>query len=894
MRILYAYLRQALLLLLAGGLLASPATAGTLAATPSLAGVLNPDGTVKTGASGSFDARQFRLETAPDGRPVFRPAGTAGAGDARWQGGFGLPNGTDGQLLTVVRQGADLYIGGSFTVIGNTAARNVARWNGTAWSSLGSGLNGTANAMALTATGELYVGGKFTQAGGVPARNVARWNGSTWSALGLGVESNIRSELAEVDALALAANGDLYVGGFFDQAGSLTDTNNLARWDGTAWSRLGTLAYNGTNSYVKSLVVAASGDLYVGGQFTRAGNANATRIAKWNGSVWTTLGQGIGSVSTDGVFAMALAPNGDLYAGGSFVQAGGRAANALAKWNGTAWTPFIAFPVTGLGNGVNSYVQALAVAANGDLYVGGLFTQVGRTNTTGVAKWDGAAWSTLGAGVGNGGGSGAYALSLAASGELYAVGLFDRAGALPVENLARWNGVAWTTAPGTAALGLNQQILAVAVASNGDVYVGGLFYRAGGVAANNVAKWNGTMWSALGSGITAAGSAFNLDPAVFSLAIAPNGDLYVGGYFSLVGSLRANNIARWNGSTWSTLGTGNTTNGVSGDGFSLAIVHALAVAPSGDVYVGGNFIAAGGQPANFVARWSGTAWSSLGTGPANGVYGVVSALVVAPSGNLYVGGNITQAGGQPALRVAKWNGAAWSPLGMGLSQSGSPYCTVSALALAPNGDLYAGGDMTIAGTVPVNHVAKWNGTAWSAVGTGVGIAINNGVQALALAATGELYAGGTFGQAGALPVANVARWDGTTWNPLGTGLNRAPTAIAIGPTGLVYMGGVFTTTGDGSKALAYFAIYDPALPLATASPVAAPPSLYPNPAHHTAVLRLPTGTRPQPLALLDAQGRVVRQYPAPAGAEAELDLRGLPAGMYLVRCGPTTQRLLVE
>ena len=73
-----------------------------------------------------------------------------------------------------------------------------------------------------------------------------------------------------------------------------------------------------------------------------------------------------------------------------------------------------------------------------------------------------------------------------------------------------------------------------------------------------------------------------------------------------------------------------------------------------------------------------------------------------------------------------------------------------------------------------------------------------------------------------------------------------------------------------------------------------PATLFPNPARRTAILRLPTGTVPAPLVLTDALGRAVRRYPAPAGAEAALDLSGLPAGLYLLRGAGLAQRLVVE
>ena len=83
--------------------------------------------------------------------------------------------------------------------------------------------------------------------------------------------------------------------------------------------------------------------------------------------------------------------------------------------------------------------------------------------------------------------------------------------------------------------------------------------------------------------------------------------------------------------------------------------------------------------------------------------------------------------------------------------------------------------------------------------------------------------------------------------------------------------------------------------LATApGKAAAPLGLWPNPAHGAATVRLPAGTDAVPLLLLDGLGRLVRRYPAPTEAETLLDLRGLPAGLYLLQVGSARQRLTVE
>jgi hypothetical protein len=877
------------MLFLVPGFFTLPAVADPRAALPQvaspLAAALNPDGTLRPGASGSFDARQFRLETAPDGRPRFRPAQTSGGGDERWLAGFGLPNGSTSEVLAVLHTGTDLYVAGRFTAIGNTAARGVARWDGTSWSALGTGINGEVYSLAVGPGGAVYAGGTFTEAGGSSAANVARWDGSRWSALGAGLRSGI-APTTRVYALAVDAGGSLYAGGTFNESGSMSDLNNVARWDGSRWNRMGTLAANGTNSNVWALAFGPSGTLYVGGQFTQAGGSNASRIATWNGTSWAALGAGIGSGGTDVVEALAFTPAGDLFVGGSFTRAGSLTANSIARWNGTAWSALIAAPATGQGNGVNDEVKALLAGPAGEIYAAGRFTRAGLTNTNHVARWSGTAWSTLGTGVGPTLSEPINALQLSSSGELYAGGLFQLAGSVNVENLARWNGSAWNPMPGTTtARGLNGSAFAVAIAPNGDAYVGGIFTYAGGVAANAIARWNGTSWSALGAGITIVTPRVGIG-YVRALAFAPNGDLYVGGSFNRAGSVAAAGVARWNGSTWSALGSG-----VGGP--SIPFVEALAVAPGGDVYVGGNFTNAGGTAANYVARWNGSSWSALGSG----VNGVAEDFALAPTGEVYVAGSFSTAGGAAANAVARWNGSSWSSLGLGLHYPGGAAGRAFDIVLAPGGVIYAAGEFSQAGGLPASRVARWDGSRWSALGAGVGSATSalDGAYKMVLAANGDLYVGGSFDLAGGSPAPNIARWDGSSWSPLGTSLNDAVMDLTQDANGRLYAAGYFTATGDGSKAVCSYGIYDPALALAsTRATAAAAAQLYPNPTRATVTLQLGADLPRQPLSLHDAQGHLVRSYPAPAGRSVSLDLRGLPAGTYLLQLGELTRRVVLE
>ena len=116
--------------------------------------------------------------------------------------------------------------------------------------------------------------------------------------------------------------------------------------------------------------VAVSGtNVYVGGSFTKAGSVNATNIARWNGTSWSALGNGV----NDRVYAIAVQGN-QVFAGGKFTQAGSVNVNFIAKWDGSSWSAL----GTGANNGVGGYVYTLAARTDGPagVYVGGAFISV--------------------------------------------------------------------------------------------------------------------------------------------------------------------------------------------------------------------------------------------------------------------------------------------------------------------------------------------------------------------------------------------------------------------------------------------------------------------------------------------------------------------------------------
>jgi hypothetical protein len=694
--------------------------------------------------------------------------------DADWVSLSSLP-GTDQTVWAIVVDGSgNVYVGGQFTAIGTVPANRIAKWDGSVWSALGSGMSDVVYALAVSGT-NLYAGGYFSTAGGVPANRIAKWDGSGWSALSSGMSSP-----TDYEVCALAVSGtNLYAGGYFTTAGGVAATN-IAKWNGSAWSALGSGI--GGSYYATVLALAVSGtDLYAGGDFTTAGGVSANYIAKWDGSAWSALGSGIGAVH-------ALAVSGtDLYAASG---------NNIAKWNGSTWSP--------LGSGMsggNFGVRALAV--NGTtLYAAGDFTTAGGVTANCVARWNGSAWSALGSGIGGSDPPGFGINALAVSGtNLYAGGYFSSAGGVTAYNLAKWNGGAWSAWGSQVNTYVNGGINALAVSGN-NLYAGGHFGTAGGVTASKIAKWNGSAWSALGSGINTY--------FVYGLAVSGN-NLYAGGNFTPAGGVAAtnifSNIAKWNGSAWSALGSGMDNT-----------VYALAVSGT-DLYAGGWFTNAGGVKANKVAKWNGSVWSALGSG----IDGAVYALAVSGT-NLYAGGYFSTAGGVPAINIAKWNGSAWSALGSGLGYAYPYYAYVYALAVDGRGHLFAGGSFTNAGGMPASYIAEWDGGAWSALGSGM----NDQVSALAVSSTG-LFAGGSFTNAGGVPANYIARWDGGAWWALGSGMSSQVSTLAADEMGHLFVGGSFYRAGINAS------FYIAQANLGNA-PTNAPPVILASPASRTVPL----------------------------------------------------------
>ena len=288
----------------------------------------------------------------------------------------------------------------------------------------------------------------------------------------------------------------------------------------------------------------------------------------------------------------------------------------------------------------------------------------------------------------------------------------------------------------------------------------------------------------------------SLNGAVYALNTDDPGVLFAGGSFTSAGGhATASYLARWNGTTWSAVGSPHL-NGA---------VHAIAY-HAGKVYAGGVFTNAGGNPnLDFVAVWNGHVWGPVCNSAGPLVTGNVNALQIIGS-TLYIGGSFANGAGIASadyLLACDLNtGVATSTMLNDGDFSGSVY----ALAADSNGTLYAGGGFTNLGKVPgADDVAAYSGGSWHALGTGPGPnggSIDDFVRSLTTVGT-NLYVGTDAKNVGGIAQADhVARWDGATWSALGANTAGSdgwfPSSTFI--YGLAHYGSYIFATGSFQNA----------------------------------------------------------------------------------------------
>ena len=441
------------------------------------------------------------------------------------------------------------------------------------------------------------------------------------------------------------------------------------------------------------------------------------------------------------------------------VLVGGVAATPAGQ--GANWVAFVA-PATGSAGAKDVVIQSASLGNStlAGAYTVNPAGEIG--GSTSVTKWSAVGDAMVPGQVdAKGANNTIYGLGMSTSRVLYACGSFTNIGGSNCYRVARYDGTNWSDMEGGVFRVANVNCIVpssdgIVYAGGYFTNIGGS-YTSGGILANDggtnsraVAKWNGNQWEAMGDhvdpNLKGLFFASNVNGYVNTILPSTNGPVYAGGYYTNTDfTYHLNYVSKWTGTAWTNMQ----------DGFRN-VVTCMAEGPDGTVYAGGTFTNWAGAMSNqfqlgYVARWNGTSWTNMGLGLGNRV----TCLLAARDGTIYAGGWFTNAANPssgvmaPAQYVAKWTGTAWTNVGSGFNN------WVYALAEGSDGTIYAGGSFTNtydsdgvdtnAAKVRVSRIAWFDGARWQPLGG----AETNGASdtVLALAADpvdGAVYAGGMF------------------------------------------------------------------------------------------------------------------------------------------------------
>lgn len=366
-----------------------------------------------------------------------------------WEGKWFFDfNGTidGGEAFDVIKSSVDkkIYICGAFLHVNNNwDMKNLTRWDPktNTWEQV-PGIDQYHNNFIRCITeddeGNLYFGGDFSTIGGVKAGRVAKFNVSsgTWTALRDPDFYNIDEEYGPISGGVYAIaylNDYIYIGGYTFNSDSAA-LRYIRRYHLTEnnWEAVG----SGVNDKVNEFCTDDNGNLYVGGAFTEAGGQAANYIAKWDGTHWMALGNG----TDDYVLSLAYG-NGNLYVGGSFRNVDNAIiSQGIAQWSNNTWSAMSKGVYASWGNAY--YVEDLCVDSEGKVYISGGFDKNYNNDNTinHVAVYNNNDWEPLDAGLGTT--SSQIVMGSYADGKnVYFVGYFSKGDGDPNAkyNTAIWN-----------------------------------------------------------------------------------------------------------------------------------------------------------------------------------------------------------------------------------------------------------------------------------------------------------------------------------------------------------------------------------------------------------------------------------------------------------------------
>ncbi len=543
---------------------------------------------------------------------------------------------------------------------------------------------GPANSLVLQPDGKLIIGGEFNAINEIAVSKMARLNndGSVDSNFNIASGPN-----GNVYSIALQSDGNLLVGGTFGQWNGQY-RNNLVRLQPNGNLDASFIIGDGPNGSIRSIAVIPNGSIFIAGSFTQYDGIVRSKICQLseNGNLALNFNSSSGPNNT--VNCVAVRPDGNVLIGGAFTQVNGQQISYLCLLNSIGQPE----PAYEIGNKLVSTVKSVGVLIDGSALVCGKLTRYNGTPIFGIVRLDP---------FGN------------------QSGLFN------------------------PAIGANAAVRGIAVQPDGRIVIGGEFVSFNGQAINRITRLmpDGAIDTSfhVGSGV---------DNFVRTIVLLPDGKILVGGGFTTYNGQPAKKIVRLlpNGILDPTFSTGQ-----GGD----RPVRSIVPLPDGKLLVGGWFTEFNNVPCGYMVRLTADggldSTFNIGTGADSTIY----SIALQPDGKILVAGWFRNFNGFERNRVVRVeaNGA----VDMSFDPEAGANEAVRTISLLPSGKILLGGQFNEFNGVAVKYLVRLNANGSVDQNFNYQTGVNGAVYTIAQQPDGKILIGGWFKKFGTLNRNRVAR-----------------------------------------------------------------------------------------------------------------------------------------
>jgi hypothetical protein len=565
---------------------------------------------------------------------------------------------------------------------------------------------------------------------------IEHWDGTSWSIVS---SPNVSSTDNEVlNSVACSAASDCWAVGFDESAG--VQQTLIEHWDGTSWAIVSSPNQNAApRNFLLAVTCTSTSQCWAVGGYSNG--INQTLIEKWDGNSWTIVSSPNTSTTQYQLLSgVTCASSSQCWAIGSYYD-GNIDRTLIENWDGNSWTIVTSPNATATGD---NELQSVTCAAVSDCWAVGYYVN-GSYYQTLVEHWNGVTWLITTSPNSNPTDHNyLYGVTCASASDCWAVGSIDHFREL----IEHWNGIAWSvvTSPNVAGA-FDNTLYGVSCTSTSDCWAVG--YYNNNSAQTLAEHWDGSSWTIVTSPDVNNGFRPNILSGV-TCTLAAN--CWAVGHYNDHGSnnLSVNQtlIEQWNGASWETVNSPNTS-ATDND-----VLNSVACSSASDCWAVGER-----DSHSLIERWNGNAWSIVSS-PSSG--GVLTGVACVSASDCWAAGYYFP-GGVAQTLVEHWNGAAWTII-PSPNISTSQWNELHAITCVSGSDCWAVGYTELGPTPSQTIIEHWDGNSWTLVTSpNTSPTQANFLHSVTCTSTLDCWAVGDYFIANGATQTLIEHWNGVSW-----------------------------------------------------------------------------------------------------------------------------------